>query len=190
MTAQPVRRRFTVHDYYRMAKAGILHEDDRVELIEGEIIEMPPIGSHHTSIVDRLVWLLHQRIDLSESLIRVQEPVRLSAESEPLPDIVIVPFREDFYRHHHPGADELLLLIEVADSSLAYEHDIKVPLYGQSGVPEVWVVDANGRAVDVFGQPLADGYSEHHHVVDSAASLTATKLPSLTLQLKDIIGAG
>jgi Uma2 family endonuclease len=189
MTAQPIRRRFTVHDYYRMAKAGILHEDDRVELIEGEIIEMPPIGSHHSSIVDRLVWLLHQKVDLRERLIRVQEPVRLSAESEPLPDIVIVPFREDFYRQRHPRPDEVLLIIEVADSSLAYEHQIKIPLYGRSGVPEVWVVDANGRAVDVFRQPEADGYSEHHRVVDSAASLTPAKLRTLTLQLEDILGA-
>jgi Uma2 family endonuclease len=189
MTAQPARRRFTVHDYYRMAKAGILHEDDRVELIEGEIIEMPPIGSLHSSIVDRLVWLLHQKVNLNESLIRVQEPVRLSAESEPLPDVVIVPFREDFYRQRHPGPDEVLLVIEVADSSLAYEHEVKIPLYGKSGVPEVWVVDANGGAVDVFGQPYDGGYSEHHHFVDSAASLTPTKLPSLMLQLKDILGA-
>jgi Uma2 family endonuclease len=188
MTAQPARHHFTVHDYYRMARAGILHEDDRVELIEGEVIEMPPIGSHHTAIVERLNWLFSQKLDLTQTLIRVQDPVRLSPDTEPQPDIALVPFREDFYRLRHPGPDELLLVIEVADSSLAYDQDIKVPLYARSGVPEIWVVDVASSAVDIFRQPQANGYSDHRRVEDSGAWLSPVKLPSLSIQLQDIVG--
>ena len=188
MTAQPVRHHFTVHDYYRMAKAGILHEDDRVELIEGEIIEMPPIGSHHSAIVDKLNWLLSQQLDLTETLVRIQEPVRLSPDTEPQPDIAIVPLRDDFYRLRHPGPDELLLVIEVADSSIAYDQDIKVPLYGRTGVPEVWIVDVTAAAVDVFRQPQANGYSDHRRVEDGDARLSPVKLPGLSLLLRDVVG--
>jgi Uma2 family endonuclease len=188
MTVEPARHRFTVHDYYRMAEAGILHEDERVELLDGEIIEMTPIGSRHSSIVERLNWLFSQRLDLTQTLVRVQDPIRLSPNTEPQPDIAIVAFREDFYRLRHPGPDEVLLLIEVADSSLLYDHEIKVPLYARAGVPEVWVINANASLLDVFRQPSSSGYLEHRQLDTFANNLIVPdSLPQIILRVREIV---
>jgi hypothetical protein len=159
MTVEIKRRRFDVHDYYRMAKAGILHEDDRVELIEGEILEMAPIGSRHMGCVDRLNWLLSQQLIPAETIVHIQGPVRLSTDSEPQPDLAVLRYRDDFYTLRHPGADEVFLLVEVADSSLDYDTEVKVPLYARAGIPEVWVIDLNARAIEVYRKPSAEGYA-------------------------------
>jgi Uma2 family endonuclease len=185
MTVQLARRLFTVDDYYRMLEAGILHEDDRVELLEGEIVEMPPIGSQHVACVEKLNWLFSQRLDLNKAFIRVQDPVRLAVDTEPEPDLAIVKFREDFYRLRHPGPEEVLLLIEVADSSLQSDMEIKVPLYARAGVSEVWLVDVNSAAVTVFKQPGSDGYRTHHDFHDQDL-LIPEKLPGLLLHPREI----
>lgn len=185
MTAQPVRRHFTVHEYYRMAEAGILREDDRVELIEGEVVEMPPIGSQHAACVDRLNWLLSQRLNSGETIIRVQSPIRLNVDTEPQPDIAIVRFREDFYRMRHPGPEEVLLLIEVADSSARYDRDIKVPLYAREGIAEVWLLDLEQQTVEVFRTPSPSGYATHLERRGDQL-LTPEGLPALLLRSEEI----
>jgi Uma2 family endonuclease len=161
MATQAVtHHKFSVKDYYRMAEAGILRADERVELIEGEIFEMPPIGSPHASVVTRLHTLLLRRLSSENAAsVRVQSPVRLSDISEPVPDIAIVTYRADFYRDAHPTPSDVLLLVEVADTSVRFDKEKKVPLYARSRIAEVWVVDLNTSTVDVHREPSVRGYA-------------------------------
>src|SRR6266496_1101040 len=133
MAAKPTRRQFTVAEYYRMGKAGILTEDDRVELIEGEIIQVPPIGVPHASHVDRLLRLFASTL-LAVAHISVQNPLRLSVRSEPVPDLMLLRLRPDLYSGAGPTAADVLLLVEVSDTTLSYDLQIKLPLYARHGV--------------------------------------------------------
>jgi Uma2 family endonuclease len=151
------RRAFTVDEYTRMAEAGILGEDDRVELLEGEIVEMTPIGNPHGACVDRLARLLQRRVG-DRAIVRVQGSVRLSERSMPQPDIALLRPRDDFYATRAPGPADLLLLVEVADTSLETDRGVKVPLYARTGVPEAWLVDLTGEVVEVYRGPGPAGY--------------------------------
>jgi len=161
MSAQPFpsRHRLSVAEYYRMAEAGILNEDDRVELIEGEIIDMPPIGANHTSVVKRLNAVFTHSVGMS-AIVSVQDPIRLNERCEPQPDIALLRYREDFYGHAHPGPEAVLLVVEVADSSLRYDKEIKLPLYARHGIPEVWIVDLENQRLEIHRRPVKDGYLE------------------------------
>jgi Uma2 family endonuclease len=150
-------RRFSVDEYYRMAEAGILHEDDRVELLDGEIIEMTPIGSLHAACVDRLTRFFVSACG-DRAIVRVQNPVRLSTESEPEPDLAILRPRADYYARAHPGPADVLLVIEVADSSLDYDRGRKAEAYARSGIPELWIVDLASEVVFVCRDPRAGSY--------------------------------
>ncbi len=149
--------RFSVEEYHRMAEAGIFHEDDRVELIDGEIVEMTPIGSRHVACVDKLTRLFTGHVG-DRAIVRVQSPVRLCGEAEPQPDVALLRPRADFYAAGLQQASDVLLTVEVADTSLDYDLNVKVPLYARSGVPEVWVVDLEGEQVHVFRDPKGSGY--------------------------------
>jgi Uma2 family endonuclease len=163
MSAQPAsllqRHQLDIIDYYRMAEAGILGEDDRYELIEGEIIDRAPIGSEHASTVVRLSRLL-TRCVADQAVVTVQNPVRLDLRNEPQPDIALLRYRDDFYRDAHPGPQDVLLIIEVADSSARYDREIKLPLYARHGIPEVWIVDLRQQRVDIHRQPEEAAYRE------------------------------
>ena len=151
--AAPSRRLITVDAFHRMGETGILGPADRVELIEGEIIDMSPIGVLHAAIVDALVRFF-SRCAGESAFIRCQNPLRLDDLSEPEPDLAILRPRADFYTTAHPGPADVLLVIEVADTSLAYDLGTKVPLYARHGIPEVWVIDAATRRTRVFRQPV------------------------------------
>lgn len=157
MSVQPHRRRFTVDEYYAMGAAGIFTEDDRIELIEGEIIEMAAIGSHHAACVHRLNRMLVQQTG-ERAVVLVQNPVRLSDLTEPQPDLALLRPRDDFYASGHPGPRDVLLLIEVAHSSPGYDRGTKLPLYALAGVPEVWIVDIDGGVIEVYRTPDHDRY--------------------------------
>ena len=157
MTTLTRTHTFTVDDYHRMAEAGILGEDDRVELIEGEIVDMTPIGNPHLSAVDRLNDVLTVALS-GKAIIRVQGSVRLNNVNEPQPDIVVLRRRDDFYARTTAGTDDTLLVIEVSDSSLAWDRDVKAPLYARTGIPEFWLVDVNAHTITVFREPGAEGY--------------------------------
>jgi Uma2 family endonuclease len=150
------RRTWTVDEYHRMAEAGVLREDDRVELIEGEIVEMSPIGSDHARCVNRLNALLVPPAQ-GRAIVSVQNPVRLSPRSEPQPDLSLLRWREDFYPEGPTPAD-VLLVIEVAASSLLFDQRIKVPLYARAGIPEVWVIDLDAGLVEVHTAPSGGEY--------------------------------
>jgi Uma2 family endonuclease len=153
------RYRFTVDEYHRLGETGILGEDDRVELIEGEIVMMTPIGLRHAACVNRLNQLL-VRLAGDAAIVQVQNPIVLDGHSEPQPDLTLLRPRADFYAAARPAPGDVLLAIEVADPSIAYDRGVKLPLYGRCGIPELWIVDLGREQVDVYRQPVPGGYAE------------------------------
>src|SRR6185295_17482417 len=157
------RRRFTREEYHRMADAGILHEDDRVELIEGEIVLMTPIGRRHAACVAELNRLLVPAVG-NRALLWPQNPITLPNESEPQPDIVLLRPRADRYRQDDARPEDVLLLVEVADTSQRYDRTVKLPLYSAAGIPEVWIVDLAGEVIEVYRRPTPSDYSQVERV--------------------------
>lgn len=153
------RHRLDVDDYHRMGEAGILDEDDRVELIDGELIDMAPLGQDHIASVNGLAHALFLACG-DRAIVSVQNPARLGRFSEPQPDVTLFRPRADNYRTGTPpGPADILLLVEVADSSLRYDRTVKLPLYARAGIGEMWIVDLRRRVVDVHRQPTGDGYA-------------------------------
>ncbi len=176
--------RFSVAQFYKLAELGILGEDDRVELIEGVIAEMSPIGSQHADRVDVLAGLLINMLG-DRARVRVQNPIHLDDDNEPQPDLAIVTRKR--YAEAHPAPGDILLLIEVAETTVRSDRDIKVPLYGRAGVPEVWVVDLINQVVWRYRQPFADGYERHERLKqgDVIASTLSSDL-TLTIGVDDL----
>src|SRR5881397_290366 len=152
-----IRRRFTVDEYHRMGEAGILNEDDRVELIRGEIVKMSPIGIQHAACVARLTEILLGRLR-GRATLWPQNPLTILPDSEPQPDIILLRHRADFYAGELPGPDDVALLVEVADTSLRYDRHVKGPLYAEAGVQDYWIVDLTGGAVEVHREPVAGAF--------------------------------
>ena len=183
----PLKRHyFTAAEYYRMADAGILTPDDRVELIEGEIVEMSPIGKRHASCVDRINRLLG-RLASQSAIVRVQNPVRLSDFSEPQPDVTLLRPREDFYAAGHPGPADVLLIVEVADTSTAYDRGVKVSLYARSGIPEVWLVDLTEDRIEIYANPSGGEYRDVR-LASRGESVSSTAVAGLTFGVEEILG--
>ena len=175
---------FTAAEYYRMAEVGILTEDDRVELIEGEILEMSPIGVRHAAVIDKVAALVRDRV--SGVMVRVQHPVRLSERSEPQPDLALVRARDDYYAAAHPGPQDVLLLIEVADSSVLYDRNLKIPFYARSGISEVWLVDLVTNAVEVHATPATGAYT-HVQRFERGTTIVSAHLPELRMDAADVL---
>jgi Uma2 family endonuclease len=150
--------KFTVDDYHRMADAGILSPGDRVELIDGEILEMTPIGVRHARQVTRIAARLTTDLR-GRGVVSVQNPVRLSELSEPQPDITVLRPGPDLFREAHPGPSDTLLVIEIGDASADLDRRVKLPLYARSGVAEVWLVDLRVDRVEIYRQPVEDRYA-------------------------------
>lgn len=159
-TASPKQRRFTVEEYHQMGAAGILSEDDPVELLEGHIYVMSPIGSDHASCVDRLNRYFVVEVG-NAAIVRVQNPLRLDRHSEPEPDLALVEPQDREYKSRHPRPEETLLVVEVADSSMSLDRTVKLPLYARAGIPEVWIIALDNDRVDVYREPEGDQYSSH-----------------------------
>ncbi len=181
---QITRRRFTVHDYHRMAEAGILHEDDRVELIGGEIVEMSPIGGRHAACVREINRLLSRQVD-DELRVDVQSPVRLNEQEEPQPDLAVIRARD--YRNSLPTPEDMLLLIEVADTSLSSDRDVKLPLYARSGIAEVWLVDLNAEVIERHTEPSENGYRLVRRA-GRGEKLESVALSTLNLSVNAVLG--
>ena len=183
----PTRRKLDVDIYYRMADAGILGEDDRVELIDGEIIDMAPIGQGHAAVVGGLTRSLVMACG-NKAIVWVQNPVRLDRLNEPQPDFAVLRPRPDFYATgDRPGPADVLLLVEVADSSLRFDLTVKLPLYARAGIAELWIVDLKRRALDAFRRPAGGGYAEvtTHRPGDRLALSAA---PGITVSLDLMFG--
>ena len=179
------RHRFSVTDYHRLIEAQVLHEDDRVELIEGEIITMTPVGSRHVAYVNRLTRLLTRAVPDDTAMLSVQNPLRLSAESEPQPDIALLRASRDDYEHRLPGPSDVLLVIEVAESSLAYDQEVKSALYAAAGIPEFWLVDILHQVLEVYTEPETHGYNLRR-LCRHAHRLAPTTLPECMISLAEL----
>jgi Uma2 family endonuclease len=177
--------RFTVADYHRMAEAGILDEDSHVELIRGQIVDMAPIGAPHLGMVNRLTRLLPAILD-GRGVLSIQNPVRLDDGSEPEPDVAVLRPRADDYETATPRAADVLLVVEVADTSLGDDRDIKAPLYAESGIPECWIVNLVERVVEVYRQPENGRYIQFRRV-SAADVLDIVALPGAVLSAADLL---
>jgi len=182
--ALPVtRHRFTAEDYQQMGVAGILGEDDRVELIAGEIVDLSPIRPRHAACVNQANWLLNRQVG-DAGLVSVQNPVRLGDHDEPQPDLAVLRPRADYDRSLPTPAD-VLLLIEVADTALAYDRRVKVPLYARAGISEVWVVDLKAQVVLRYAEPHEGAYRRTERV-GRGQRLAALNLPGLEIAVDDL----
>jgi Uma2 family endonuclease len=181
------RYRFTVDEYERLAEAQVLTQCDRVELLDGEIVEMTPIGDRHASVVARLTRLFSSHLG-DRSLVWVQNPIGLRVvRSMPQPDVVLVRPRADFYATGKPGPDDVLLLIEVMDTSAETDRSVKLPLYARAGISEVWLLDLATARVEVFRRPTVAGYREAE-TLERNDRLTPQAFPDLSLPVADLLG--
>lgn len=178
------RRRFTRAEYQRMVEVGILKPDDRVELIRGEIIEMTRPGRRHVAFVNNLTRLLVQRL-ADRAIVSVQNPVVLSDDTEPMPDLAVWALRPVPYKDREAYPEDVLLLVEVADTSLRYDRSTKLRLYAEAAIPEYWVVDCAAETVEVHRDPSAAGYRDVR-VVGAGGSVTVGACPDVVLTIAEI----
>ena len=171
----PRRHRLTVDDYYHMAEVGILGAEERVELIDGDIIDMAPPGTLHAATVTYLTEIFVRAV-AGRATVLVQNPVRLGDFTEPQPDLALLRRRDDFYRERHPRADDVLLIVEVAATSLRFDRETKLPLYARHVIPEIWLVDLGNRRFVRHRAPQHGSYT----LVDEPDLSTAIELPSLS----------
>ena len=177
----PVRRwRLTVEDFHRMGEAGIFTEDDRVELIDGELIEMPPIGPKHVDTVNRLNRLFDRHVG-DDKLVSIQNPVYLDRYGEVYPDVTIL--RERNYSDTNPRPSDVLLIIEVSDSTLGYDRDTKIPRYAAHGIQEVWIINVPERYVEIYRElrPEEQRYASCERI--EGGEIFAHGVPEVTLDL-------
>jgi Uma2 family endonuclease len=179
--------RFTVDEYHRMGEAGIFSEDDRVELLAGEIVEMSPIGPLHAGTVGRLTALFSSQLG-TEVLVWVQNPLLLRPEdSESQPDVALLRSRPDFYTHSHPEAQDVYLVIEVADTSVVADREVKLPIYAKAGVPEAWLLDVATQHLEVHRHPTPDGYQDVRSLQRGEA-VAPQAFPQLVLSVDALLG--
>jgi len=178
------RRRFTRKDYHRMAEVGILGPKDRVELIRGEIVEMSPIGKRHNGGVDNLNMLLVPPL-VGRAIVRVQGSIVLGDDTEPEPDMAVLRLRPAPYREVDATAEDVLLLVEAAESSLAYDRSTKLGLYAEAGIVEYWIVDVVGRTVEVHRDPRDGVYADVGRLTGDA-TVSPRAFPDVSLSLAQI----
>ena len=185
---QPRRRLFTVDEYYAMADAGILTRDERVELIDGEIIVMSPIGKRHMASVNTSNYLFAPLLVAERAIVSVQNHVLLGVHNQPEPDIVLLKWRDNFYSQESPSAADVLLLIEVADSSLSYDRSVKLALYARFNIPEVWIANIPARVIEVYTNPVNGNYTTSR-IYRPGDTVTPTAFDDVQLPVSRIIGA-
>ena len=178
--------RFTVDEFQRMAEAAVFPEDARVELLDGEIVEMTPIGAAHNGCVGALIHLLRRRLPDSARL-WVQSPVQLHEREAPQPDVVVLRPRADAYRTAQPHPADTLLVIEVGDSSVALDRRDKMPRYARAGIPETWLVDLPGNAIEIYREPAGDRYADVR-TARRGETIAPLAFPDLTLAVDEILG--
>jgi len=180
----PARHPISVREYFRMGATGALDPEARIELIDGELFDMPPIGSSHAGRVNRFIRLFSRAVG-DAAIVSAQNPVVLGDFSAPQPDLALLRWREDFYEQAHPGPEDILVVVEVADSTLAYDRERKLPLYARFAVAEVWLVDVAGRHLDVYRDPEDGAFTTRFRVHDlSCVDITA--LPGIELDLRSL----
>lgn len=183
---QPTRHRFTVEDYYRMAEVGIFHEDSRVELIDGEIIDMVPIGPRHVRGVNRLTQTFVLGVD-NRAVVSIQNPIRIGERNEPQPDLTLLRHREDDYATGLAAPEDVLLVVEVADSSAEFDRQTKAPMYARAGIADYWILDVGRDYILVYREPSESGYAATR-VHRRGEQIRPLAFPDLKLSVDDILG--
>lgn len=186
LTTDPQRWKFTADNYMRMGETGILDEDDRVELIDGEVLVMCPIGVKHMAIVN---WLTTRLVPLvgESGIVSIQNPVRLDRFNVPQPDVVILKPRADFYRGRVVTAQDVLLIVEVSDTTLRYDRGDKLPRYAAAGVPEVWIFDLSDEQVEQYWQPSETRFGQRS-LVRRGGIVTSVTVPALRISVDEVMG--
>lgn len=184
--ALPLRRlRFTADQYHKLAEIGVLTEDDRVELIDGEIVDMAPIGDRHFGHVNGFTAVFSETFR-GRATLHIQNPVRLGLRREPQPDVVLLRRREDHYRSRMPSPEDVLLLVEIADSSLDYDRNTKVPLYAEAGIVEYWLVNLVDDVILVYRDPSPTGYGVVH-VLRRGDTIRPVSFPDVEIAVADVL---
>ena len=181
---QLLTKKFTVKQYHQMGENNIFHPEERLELIKGEIIKMPPIGLKHSHKVNRLTNLLAYELH-NKAIISVQNPIQLDNYSEPQPDLVLVKFREDFYENKPIQPEDIYLLIEISDSTIKYDQEVKIPLYAENNIKEVWIFNINNNLLEVYRKP-ENNYYKNIAKLTSTNAISPLDFPNLIINLSEI----
>lgn len=182
----PVRKHLTdIHEWQRMGEANIFPPSTRIELIEGEILEMAPIGFNHSGHLKRIIKLF-SKLAQDTAIISAQDPLQLGDLSEPEPDFMLLKPVDDFYSSRHPNASDVVLLIEIAESSLTYDQNQKLRLYALHGVAEYWLLNLNDNCLEVYREPFGETYAQKS-TLRAGDSVTLTQLPDITIQVSSIL---
>lgn len=180
------RRKFTVEEYHYFIEQGVFKPEERLELIEGELIEMSPIGKRHAGSVDFIADFLRKIIS-DNAIVRVQNPIVLDDFSEPQPDVCLLKRREDFYRQTDAVAKDALLVVEVADTTVKYDREVKFPRYAANGIGEAWLIDLENDRVEIHSEPTALGYSLVK-ILHRGQTAQSTVLPQIEISVEEILG--
>jgi Uma2 family endonuclease len=186
MDTEVIKKRFTVDEYHRMGETGIFGPEDRLELIDGEILEMSPIGQRHASRVARATTLFVRTLG-DKAVVNPQNPLQLSDWTEPQPDIVILKPRPDFYEHLRPTPGDVLLVMEVSDTTLRFDLKIKLTYFAAASIPEVWIQDVNEDLLHVFREPQGDRYSVSRQL-KRGSSISLLAFPGVHFSTGDLFG--
>jgi Uma2 family endonuclease len=186
METDVARKKFSVDEYHRMGEAGIFHPEMRLELIEGEVLEMSPVGTRHVATVNRATALFVGRL-AGRAMVSVQNPVTLDGYSEPQPDLLLAGFREDYYASRRIGPPDVLLAIEVSDTTLRHDRDRKMPLYARAGVRELWIVDLGGERLHAYRDVGPAGYRTVFSWSRSE-DVTPAAFPDVVIRVEELIG--
>lgn len=182
---QPRRLRFSVDEYYKMIELGMLKDYEKAEIIDGELIQKMTIGDKHAAVVNKLTRLFVKNVS-DDILVSVQNPLRLSDFNEPEPDLVLADLTK-YDGNRHPRPEEVILLVEVSDSTLKYDRDFKIPLYAEAGIPEVWIVNLPNNIIEIHQKP-SNGLYQLVKIFKSDEIASSEKLPDLLIPVKDILG--
>jgi Uma2 family endonuclease len=183
--SSPALHRFNVKDYYRMAEAGVLPPGARVELLDGKIIDMSPIGPFHGGVVHLLNHLFNESSQ-HRWLVIVQSPVRLDDCAEPQPDLMLVKWAPDFYTSRHPKPEDVFLLVEVSDSTLEKDRELKLPVYGRAGLAEVWIVNLVDGTLEVYREPHYAGYASAQ-ILHEGDTVAPARFPDAVIEVSKLL---
>jgi Uma2 family endonuclease len=185
MQVETTKKLFTVDEYYRMAEVGILGPEDRVELIDGEIFEMSPIGDRHAGCVNRANYLLTSAL-ANRAVVSVQNPLQLNNHTEPEPDIVVLKPRTDYYASKKVRAEDALLVVEVAETTISYDRRVKLPRYAAAGIPEVWIEDLKNNLFLVYRNPDGSAFTTSL-ILRGEETVTPLAFPDVIFSVKDLL---
>ena len=178
-------RKFTVEEYYRMAEVGILHPEERVELICGEIVPMAPIGKPHAVGLRRVDRILQKALE-GVAIVSAQNPIHLGPYSEPEPDLAVLRLKEDEYLSEHPEPGDILLVVEIADTTLSHDKQVKTLLYAQAIIPETWIMNLVDDCIEAFTGPGPEGYA-NHAVYQRGDRISPSTLPDVDFAVEDLL---